>query len=144
MIRDFDLGDLESVQKLLSSIPGLPRWSADDFLLASERNVSLRVAEEEGSTCGLVVFRMIADEAEILNLAVDSSRRRRGIGSRLVQETIDACKAAGVKRIFLEVRESNRDARNFYARMRFAEAGRRRDYYRGPIEDALLLQRTVA
>ena len=58
----------------------------------------------------------MADEAEILNLAVDASQRRQGIGSRLVEEAIAECKAAGVRTIFLEVRESNEAARRLYAR----------------------------
>jgi ribosomal-protein-alanine N-acetyltransferase len=143
MIRDFDAADVESVRKLLSSIPEAAQWSADDFLLASHKNFPLRVAQEAGAVCGLVAFRVIADEAEILNLAVDSSQRRRGIGSRLIDDAIAASKAAGAKRIFLEVRDSNEAARNFYARVGFAEAGRRRRYYRQPVEDALVLVRII-
>jgi len=103
----------------------------------------VRVAEEERSVCGLVAFRMMADEAEILNLAVDSRVRRRGMGSRLIEDAMAALKAAGIKKIFLEVRESNEAARSFYARMGFTEARRRRDYYREPAEDAFVLVRTV-
>jgi [ribosomal protein S18]-alanine N-acetyltransferase len=143
MIRDFDACDLESVRKLLSSIPEVAHWPADDFLLASQKNFSLRVAEEEGSVCGLIVFRIMTDEAEILNLAVDSSQRRRGTGSRLIQDVIAASNSAGVGKIFLEVRESNGAARKFYARMGFTETGRRRQYYRQPVEDALVLVRGI-
>lgn len=143
MIRNLARGDLESVRTLLSSIHEAAPWSPDDFLLADERKLSLRVAEEEGVLCGLAVFRMMAEEAEILNLAVLGTRRRRGTGSRLMEDVIAACKAAGVRRIFLEVRESNEAARNFYSRMGFTEAGRRRQYYRQPAEDALVLMRKV-
>ncbi len=143
MMRNFDAGDLESVRKLLGGISEATPWSADDFLLTSQRNLSLRVAEEKGTVCGLVVFRMMADEAEILNVAVDSSQRRRGTGSQLIEDVITASKAAGVKRIFLEVRESNEAARKFYSDMGFTETGRRRQYYRQPVEDALLLVRRI-
>ena len=143
MIRDYDVADLESARKLLSNVPEAAPWSSDDFVLPLQRNLCLRVAEERGIVCGLIVFRIMADEAEILNLAVDSNWRRRGIGSRLISETITACKAAGVKKIYLEVRDSNEAARSFYSRVGFTEAGRRRQYYRQPIEDALVLKRTV-
>jgi [ribosomal protein S18]-alanine N-acetyltransferase len=103
----------------------------------------VRVAEEDGIVCGLVAFRTMADEAEILNLAVDSTRRRRGIGSRLMKDALASCKEAGVKKIFLEVRDSNVAARNFYWRMGFIQVGRRREYYSRPQEDALVLVRTV-
>lgn len=143
MIRDFDAADLEPVRKLLSSVPEAAPWSADDLRLALQKNLSMRVAEEEGIVWGLVAFRTMADEAEILNLAVDSTRRRQGIGSRLMKNALAACKAVGVKKIFLEVRDSNEAARNFYLRMGFIEIRRRREYYSRPLEDALILARTV-
>ena len=143
MIRDLDANDLESVRKLLSSVPEAAPWSTDDFRLALEGELSIRMAEGEGIVCGLVIFRTMADEAEILNLAVDSTRRRRGIGSKLMKDALAACKAAKVKKIFLEVRDSNEAARNFYLRMGFTKVGRRHRYYSKPIEDALVLARTV-
>ncbi len=85
----------------------------------------------------------MADEAEILNLAVEASQRRQGIGWLLVQKAIAECKAAGVKTIFLEVRESNEGALKLYARAGFQEGGRRAEYYREPTEDALILQHTI-
>jgi ribosomal-protein-alanine N-acetyltransferase len=60
-----------------------------------------------------------------------------------MQTALEAAIAGGVRRVFLEVRESNAGARSFYARLEFAEAGRRRNYYRDPMEDALLLSRTL-
>jgi ribosomal-protein-alanine N-acetyltransferase len=143
MIRDLDEADLETVRKLLSGVPEAAAWSAEDYRLALQRNISMRVAEEERIVCGLVAFRTMADEAEILNLAVDSTRRRRGIGSRLMKDALAACKAAGVRKIFLEVRDSNQGAQKFYLRMGFTAVGRRREYYSRPLEDALVLARTV-
>jgi ribosomal-protein-alanine N-acetyltransferase len=143
MIRNVDVTDLERVRTLLASVPEAAPWSADEFRIALHGDLSVRVTEEEGIVCGLVVFRTMADEAEILNLAVDSTRRRRGIGSRLMEGALAACKMAGVKRIFLEVRDSNDAARKFYLRMGFTQVGRRRKYYLEPMEDALVLARTV-
>lgn len=143
MIRDFVPTDAESVRTLLSAIPEATQWPSEDFLLASERNMLFRVAEDEGMLCGLVIFRIIADEAEILNLAIDRGRRRQGIASRLIYDVIAAAKVAGAERIFLEVRDSNRAARSFYAQMEFIEVGRRRQYYQQPTEDALVLARTI-
>lgn len=143
MIRDFDPADIEGVCKLLAGIPEAAQWPAHDLLLGSQKNFLLRVAEDEGILFGLIAFRITADEAEILDLAVDSGRRRQGMASRLIEDVIAACKAAGVGRIFLEVRDSNRPARNLYTRMGFTEVGRRREYYRQPAEDALVLARRL-
>src|ERR1700739_3787780 len=143
MIRDLNKADLETLRNLLLSVPEAAASSAGDFRLALQRNLSMRVAEEEGIVCGLVAFRTMADEAEILNLAVDSTKRRRGIGSQLMKDALAVCKAAGVKKIFLEVRDSNRAAQKFYLRMGFTAVGRRREYYSRPLEDALVLAYTV-
>ena len=77
MIRNVDATDLERVRTLLASVPEAASWSADEFRIALQGDLSARVAEEEGIACGLVVFRTMADEAEILNLAVASTSRRR-------------------------------------------------------------------
>lgn len=142
MIRDFNPADAESIRQLLSGTAEAAQWAPQDWL-ASERSSVCRVAEEDGKVSGLIVFRIIADEAEILNLAVESRRRRRGIASRLIQDAFAVCKAAGVKTIFLEVRDSNEAARNLYARIGFAENSRRPKYYRQPVEDALVLKRGI-
>jgi ribosomal-protein-alanine N-acetyltransferase len=143
MIREFARNDIDGVQKLIAGVPEAAPWSAGDLLLALRNNLSSRVAEEHGSICGVIVFRVMADEAEILNLAVAPDLRRRGIGSSLLEEAVRASKAARAQKIFLEVRESNDTARKFYAGRRFIEAGRRRQYYREPSEDALILVRMI-
>ena len=61
----------------------------------------------------------------------------------MVQKAIAECEAAGVRTIFLEVRESNEGALRLYARAGFKENGRRAEYYREPTEDALILQHTI-
>jgi [ribosomal protein S18]-alanine N-acetyltransferase len=142
MIRDFKAADAESIRQLFSGIPEAAQWPPPD-LLGSEASSVVRIAEENGEVWGLVVFRIIADEAEILNLAVEPRRRRQGIASRLIEDSLATCKAAGVKTIFLEVRESNEAARNLYARIGFTENTRRRKYYRQPSEDALVFRRAI-
>src|SRR6202049_2776060 len=104
MIRNVDATDLERVRTLLASVPEAASWSADEFRIALQGDLSARVAEEEGIVCGLVVFRTMADEAEILNLAVASTSRRRGIGSRLMEDAVAAWQTEGVKRKFLKGR----------------------------------------
>ena len=91
---------------------------------------------------GFILMRAVADEAEILTLAVRPAARRRGLGGRLVGEGVLAAAARGAARVFLEVAEDNAPARALYARAGFAEAGRRPGYYAAPDggrRDALLL-----
>jgi len=141
-IRDLELDDTERIRELLSDIPEAARWSVG-LGCASGSGVLCRVAQHNGKISGLIVFRNMADEAEILSLAVEASQRRQGIGWFLVQKAIAECRAAGVRTIFLEVRESNEGARRLYGRAGFKEGGRRAEYYREPTEDALVLRHTI-
>ena len=91
---------------------------------------------------GFILMRAVADEAEILTLAVRPAARRAGQGRRLVGEGILAAAARGAARVFLEVADDNAAARALYARAGFTEAGRRPGYYGRPggeRRDALLL-----
>lgn len=91
---------------------------------------------------GFILIRVVADEAEILTLAVRPAARRGGLGRRLVEAAVVRTAALGAERVFLEVAEDNAAARALYARTGFVEAGRRRGYYArtdGSREDALVL-----
>ena len=80
----------------------------------------------------------------MLNLAALPSCRRQGIGSRLLEQTLREAASRGATRIFLEVRETNRTALEFYQRYSFTVSARRRGYYSNPPADALVLARNLA
>lgn len=110
-------------------------------LLATPRVVALA---EPGA--GFVMVRAVADEAEILTLAVVPAARRRGLGRRLVEAAAAWAESAGAASLFLEVAEDNVAARALYAATGFAEAGRRPGYYAragAAAVDALVLVRQI-
>lgn len=122
------------------------QWSVAEYarvISAAEGTEECLVAAADDFVAGFVVTRTVADEMEILNLAVAPQRRRQGIATALLQHTLAAAAQIGALRAFLEVRESNAAARAFYARHGFTESGRRRAYYTSPVEDAILLTRAV-
>lgn len=107
--------------------------------------VTLLLAEGEYGPVGFALHRLVADEAELLLLAVDPAFHRRGIGSRLLQQFISDSALAGASRLHLEVRENN-PAVTMYRATGFEIVGRRRNYYtgrNGTSRDALTLSRTV-
>lgn len=107
--------------------------------------VSLMLARDaEGAPLGFALFRSIAAEAELLLLAVAPQHRRRGVGRRLVDAFMERARAAGVRRVHLEVRDGN-PAIEMYRTAGFTAAGRRRGYYRGKTGqfDAITLVRQV-
>jgi ribosomal-protein-alanine N-acetyltransferase len=116
-------------------------WSEASFeeLLHLSYVVAL-VAEEGERIEAYLIARIVAGEAEILNLAVAPEMRRSGLGGRLLERGLDRLRKKGAERVWLEVRESNAAARELYHRRGFVDAGRRPKYYRAPIEDALVLQ----
>ena len=96
----------------------------------------------EAEADGFILIRVVADEAEILTLAVRPAARRRGIASRLTAQAARSARALGATRLFLEVAEDNAPARALYTSLGFQPVGRRRGYYArpdGPPVDALML-----
>lgn len=78
---------------------------------------------------GFVLVRMVADEAEILSIAVRRSRRGRGCGRRLMEAALRRIYAEGAAAVFLEVDEGNAAASALYRSLGFVEVGRRSGYY---------------
>lgn len=114
-------------------------WSTQDFRDCVSFATFL-VAERGDEVLGYVVALAAADEGEILNLAVAETGRRRGLGRALVRAMLDALAQRGVRQVYLEVRESNAPARALYEAFGFKDVGRRRAYYRRPVEDAIVLR----
>ena len=94
-----------------------------------------------------ILVRVVADEAEILTLAVRPLARQAGLGLSLVEQGAATAATHGAQRLFLEVAEDNVAARALYARSGFTEAGRRANYYAradGSRTDALVLTKTLS
>ena len=81
------------------------------------------------------------DEADLANIATLPEIRKQGFGATLLDKALEISRSAGVLRTFLEVRESNTPARSLYLSRGFKEIGRRRNYYRDPKEDAIIMAR---
>lgn len=113
-------------------------WDAPAFEALLDQTGVFVIEEPEG----FILLRAVADEAEVLTLAVRPSARRRGLGSRLVSEGAIAAVSRGATRLFLEVADDNAAALALYTRAGFVEAGRRPGYYTRPDggrQDALIL-----
>ena len=102
--------------------------------------VSAFVSERGGIVSGIVVGRQVLDEAEILNLAVARGVRRQGEGRALVRRILHRFAELEVNRVFLEVRESNAGAIQFYRGLGFQAIGTRKDYYHDPKEAATVME----
>jgi ribosomal-protein-alanine N-acetyltransferase len=144
-----DLASLVAIERASFSDP----WSVESFASALTMDrMRVLVAEErdrgEGggdrTLLGYVLALVLGQEAEIADLAVAPSARRRGVAKLLIGRILEDLEARGVASVFLEVRESNVAARALYGSSDFVAVGRRTGYYRNPTEDALLLKRDIA
>src|SRR3989442_4766307 len=101
-------------------------WGSRDLLGC--RGVLALVSEHEKELCGFIIGGQVAEQAEILNLAVVLAKRRKGEGGALLKAAVDEFNARHVNRVFLEVRESNEGGIAFYERHGFLKTGRRASY----------------
>ena len=119
-------------------------WPTSEFAAAAaDPELVLLTAEGEESLLGYMYLRLLGPEAEIYSVAVRPENRRCGVGRAMAVETLEFCRAHGVERIFLEVREGNIPARALYTALGFAPVGRRKSYYSNPTEDAILMAADV-
>ena len=124
-----DLGAIAAIQ---AASPEASQWDPASYLA-----YDCLVAIEDDSVAGFLVSRQTAQgEREILNVAVEFSRRRRGIASRLLADELERARGQW----FLEVRECNIAALNLYKACGFQETGRRNSYYHNPPEPAIVMK----
>ena len=157
-IRKGRVNDQGALSALAAVCEGVPRWSEavwEQVLRSAEGPKPLRavlvavtgqgIDESVGiaGIAGFGVISLLADGAEIENLAVLPSARRGGFGTLLCRALLQAALEAGAARVRLEVRSGNAGALILYERLGFAEEGKRRSYYREPEEDAVLMSRAL-
>ncbi len=143
-VRQFATGDLDSILAIQNRCPQASRWSAQAYLrLVSDPGGAILVAELDTATTpkvlGFLAIHRIVDQAEVLNLAVDPDHQRQGAGRALFEEIRKRLLAEGTKRIYLEVRPSNKPALAFYYSLGFGLHSLRKDYYQQPLEDAFVM-----
>ncbi len=99
------------------------------------------VALEGETVVGYIGSQTVIDETDMMNVAVHPDYRRRGIAEKLVNALISDLKDCGSHCLTLEVRASNEEAKALYEKLGFQHIGTRRNYYRHPKEDGLILRK---
>lgn len=147
-IRPFDKSFLDGVCKIENISFSVP-WSKKSFEdCLKNRLTDFLVAvseDDEGNEriVGYVVTLTIAPECEILNIAVSPECRRQGIAEKLISCVTESALEKDCDTLMLEVRESNLAARTLYEKLGFYYVGRRKRYYTSPVEDAILMDKSL-
>ena len=135
-MNESHVAQVAALEKLCFSDP----WSENSIASELENPLSLwLIAEEDGAVCGYVGSQTVLDETDMMNIAVHPDCRRKGIAAALITELVSRLKARGSRVLRLEVRESNFSAIALYEALGFTQLGLRKNYYRNPKENALIL-----
>nr|WP_321475010.1 GNAT family N-acetyltransferase [uncultured Paludibaculum sp.] len=134
-IRPMTMADLAVIERIQEANPTGAQWNPIDYLA-----YTTTMAEIGGAVVGFLCVHPLPNgvdgrtEAEILNLAIDPAHKRKGVATALLAK-ID------FQVIYLDVRENNRPALEFYRKFGFRKTGHRRKYYHHPVEDSIMMTR---
>ena len=146
VVRPMTIASLDGVLELELEVYPFP-WTRGNFvdsLVAGYTAWTLN--HVDGDLIGYCVAMAGVDEMHLLNITVAPTARQRGHARRLLAELVRLCRRSGATRLWLEVRESNFQARDAYRRLGFAQVGRRKGYYPAPEgrrEDAVVMSLDV-
>ena len=131
-----DLAEVAAIEKSIFSQP----WSENGFAASLQSKDTLYLtARLDGTIAGYCGFLQSFDEADITNVAVKESCRRRGVAETMLAELIKRGAARGVTAFTLEVRRSNAGAIALYEKLGFVNCDIRRNFYEKPAEDAVIM-----
>ena len=132
------VSQIAELEKICFSAP----WS--ERSIASELDNKLScwlVAVEGDQVVGYIGSQTVCGETDMMNVAVHPSHRRKGIAEKLILALVEELKGMESRCLTLEVRASNVPAISLYEKLDFSEIGRRKNYYRNPKEDALIMRK---
>ena len=132
-----DVPQVAALERLCFTDP----WSEASIAYELQSPISLWLAARDGDrVVGYIGSQSVPPESDVMNLAVHPEYRRRGLGTALLNTLEQRLVLRGVTVLALEVRRSNADAIALYEKHGFTLAGVRKNYYRTPKEDALILK----
>ncbi len=117
-------------------------WSKEMFLMELvPRGFIFYLCLDDERVVGYLIARHILDEVDILNLAIESSSRRKKLAATLLEKLFDD--VDGIRLYSLEVRKSNTPAIRLYEKYGFEQVRIRKNYYESPREDAIVMMKIL-
>jgi ribosomal-protein-alanine N-acetyltransferase len=149
-LRTMTAADLDAILELEAALFGEEAWSREMLTGELSQQPASRhylVAEEAGGLGGLSGYAGLlaaGGQADILTIAVATSRWGHGVGSALLAALLAEARRRGCTEMFLEVRADNTRAQRLYKWWGFTEIGVRRGYYQPSNTDAIVMRRDLA
>ena len=117
-------------------------WSENSIASELDNRLSCwLIASDDEKVVGYVGSQTVLGETDMMNIAVHPDYRKQGVATDLINALIEALKERNSHSLMLEVRSSNEPAKSLYLKMGFEVVGIRKNYYRNPREDALILRK---
>ena len=146
VLRAMTVASLDGVIELENAIYPFP-WTRGNFVDSIVAGYTAWTLNHvDGDLVGYCIAMSGVGEMHLLNITIAPAARRRGHARRIVTELVRVCRSRRESRLWLEVRESNDEAREVYRRLGFAAVGRRKGYYPAPAgrrEDAIVMSLDV-
>jgi [ribosomal protein S18]-alanine N-acetyltransferase len=145
-LRPMTTADLDAVLALELALFGEEAWSRQMLAGELSQQPASRcyvVAADAGKLVGYAGLLAAGGQADVLTIAVDTTRWGQGVGSELLRQLLGEAKRRGCIEVFLEVRADNTRAQRLYHWWGFAEVGIRRGYYQPSGMDAIVMRRDL-
>lgn len=137
-MRQEHVAQVAELEKLCFADP----WSENSVASELDNPLSLWLVAVDGErVAGYVGSQTVMEESDMMNVAVHPDYRKQGIATALIVGLVEELHKRGSRCLTLEVRASNETAISVYRKLDFQEVGRRKNYYRNPREDALILRK---
>lgn len=135
MIREYDSRDIMYIEQIGQVISKNYKFKINPFIKCYVYDLGAKIV-------GFVVFSVMYEQTEIIDIAVAEEEQRKSIGTKLLQAVLSECKKQNCESVTLEVRNSNKKAISFYKKLGFREISTRKSYYHDG-EDALIMIKMV-
>jgi len=138
-MREDDLASVLGIGRQSMAHPWSPTQLAGELRFPG----GVQLVAEQDSLYGYAFFRQAGAEVELLQLAVLSAWRRKGVASILLRQGLQQLYDRQAEVCFLEVRRADTSARLFYEQAGFHRVGVRKKYYSAPVDDAVIMKKSV-
>lgn len=136
IIRNYQNNDVGEITKLAVNLHPNYVFSLNEFS-------SCMVSEEKNKIIGFIVYDIMYDRAEIIDIYVSENHRRKKVGSSLIKKVIDECYKNNCENITLDVDIYNQAALDFYYDFDFKIVARRQHYYKDSMDDAYVMEKKL-